>query len=780
MKEKKWYKPRKHKKMKAWKKVLLIILAVILLAALAVAGYVYYQARYGVWKPVEMTDEKLLEMAPTQTEKSAKINAMSQYPQSDTWAFYVYIIGADLEDMGINELSSMTQLMIEQEATEIMQTNAEMQKARLVEFANEVNAQGVELPQVLYQPTVRKESAAYDRGEYDADAEGFASTNITAMCDADYAGNVKVIVQTGGAKRWQNIMVNPNRTQRFLIDESGMKEIYNSVLVNSATPEALGDFLTYCNENYEADHKVVVLWNHGGGTSGYGWDSIYGGHLSLADINKALAISADADPENPPYEAIGFDACLMANTDVCHKLYGFAKYLYASEEVEPGAGWDYTAMINALSEKPGMNGAQLGAAIADSYIKNSVKETAEEMGYIFPATFSVTDLNEAESVYKAYESFAEATLKKIAEEPGALAALSRASRAAVAYAQNTYRVYNLIDLGMFMQECGEFLPEESKTVLDALDRAVLYTRNSSYLKESMGLSVYFPARIEGTGGLSTFTDYMDLVSDSEGITALYYYKIAGCLNDALREYTDESIGEIGNIDYKSLKNLGDLDVKCSGDGNLSAKVGENEMPLLQDVRFGIAKYDEESGDIVYYGEDVFSFLDEDRSVRTDFKGKWISLGGKPLPLEVISKTGEQAMYLTPVNYNGWDGWLITGYDAENDEVSILGVRIDLDVAGGADRALIPLKMGDIIMIKYEAGNLYSNIQTEETESVIYRPGLVKLEEQVLEDGTYYEYLLFEDLRSDTYYSKVAGFTMTEGTISDQAIDPDVITYDKGE
>ena len=138
------------------------------------------------------------------------------------------------------------------------------------------------------------------------------------------------------------------------------------------------------------------------------------------------------------------------------------------------------------------------------------------------------------------------------------------------------------------------------------------------------------------------------------------------------------------------------------------------------------------------------------------------------------------MYLTPVNYNGWDGWLITGYDAENDEVSILGVRIDLDVAGGADRALIPLKMGDIIMIKYEAGNLYSNIQTEETESVIYRPGLVKLEEQVLEDGTYYEYLLFEDLRSDTYYSKVAGFTMTEGTISDQAIDPDVITYDKGE
>ncbi|MDR2514126.1 MAG: hypothetical protein LBD02_02825 [Christensenellaceae bacterium] len=28
----------------------------------------------------------------------------------------------------------------------------------------------------------------------------------------------------------------------------------------------LADFLTFCNENYPADNRAVVFWNHGGGS----------------------------------------------------------------------------------------------------------------------------------------------------------------------------------------------------------------------------------------------------------------------------------------------------------------------------------------------------------------------------------------------------------------------------------------------------------------------------------------------------------------------------------
>ena len=110
--------------------------------------------------------------------------------------------------------------------------------------------------------------------------------------------------------------------------------------------------------------------------------------LSIRDLHDAFEKAVGSNPDDPYFEAIGFDACLMANTDVAHELYGYAKYLFASEEVEPGTGWSYDLWLQELIDPPEMNGPQLGKVLTDTDLETSAKAYAD-LGYVSAGTFGV-------------------------------------------------------------------------------------------------------------------------------------------------------------------------------------------------------------------------------------------------------------------------------------------------------------------------------------------------------------------------------------------------------
>ena len=732
--------------------------------------------------PFDTDPESLARIAPIDEEAAASIDAMPAYSEDDTWAVYVYLVGSNLESSGMNELSLLTEYLIDSEVSAIVAERGVHSDELLSTFVQDVTSQGVDLPQILYRPSTASyqthDDEAYEAEGAPQDAIGYASSDFRDMMDAEYSDKLRIVVQTGGARRWQNSRINPNRSQRFLMSSAGIEKVYDEPLVNMADPDTLTDFIRYCADNYPADHTMLLLWDHGGGFKGFGWDEIYGNdNLSLADLRTAIENAVGCDKDDPFFEVIGFDACLMASLEAAHELSGLGRYLLASEETEPATGWDYLTWVRALSQSPGMNGAQLGRIVADSYVELSLSSFAD-FGYVTPTTFSVIDLAKADKVYDAYCAFADAALKKLGGDRPFLAELSRAARSSIAYTGSSYKVYNTIDLGLFMEELASQLPE-AENVLKALHDAVLYIRSSSYIGESTGLSVYFPTRIEGIGGLSYFLDYLNDVSESDAVNALYYYKLAGCLNDELSEYAASVCGsDLKTIDYAVLADIPTLNADCLGDGNLAMNLSGKDLSLLQDARLGIARYDAKSGDIEYYGEDVRAFIDEDGSVRTDFNGSWLQFGGHPLPLEVMSDTGEYVMYSSNIQYNALPATLITGYSAETGEVSVLGVRLFTDAAGLLDRSLLPLRTNDLITICYQKGNLDSNVVTVEEKSFLYREGKTKLEEVPLSDGTYYEYILFEDLRCDTYYSPIASLTVKGGNITDQQLDTTLFGYDK--
>ena len=219
---------------------------------------------------------------------------------------------------------------------------------------------------------------------------GFATTDLMEMMQVKLPENVNVVIQTGGAKTWQNEYVDSSKTQRWLYNSEGFKLIDEQPLANMGEAQTLYDFLYFANTNYPADKVAVTFWNHGGGSvSGAAFDELHElDSLDLGEMYQAFDAVWPANTSNPALELVGFDTCLMATIDVAAVFQNFSKYLVASEEVEPGNGWLYSGWMGELAKNPtAMDGDDLGIAICNTYY-----EGCQAVGTEDQATLSLTDL----------------------------------------------------------------------------------------------------------------------------------------------------------------------------------------------------------------------------------------------------------------------------------------------------------------------------------------------------------------------------------------------------
>ena len=111
-------------------------------------------------------------------------------------------------------------------------------------------------------------------------------------------------------------------------------------------PGTLAEFLGFCRDNFPARHQAVILWDHGGGSAGglVMDEQFSNDRLSLGELRDAFDRVFDANAKTPPLDIVGFDCCLMATVDTAAAMQGFARYMVASEETEPGCGWNYAGL----------------------------------------------------------------------------------------------------------------------------------------------------------------------------------------------------------------------------------------------------------------------------------------------------------------------------------------------------------------------------------------------------------------------------------------------------
>ena len=742
--------------------------------------------------------DMLVSEYPTDEEGTKYVDSVPKVDKDDTWTICVYMIGSNLEDCDENDLSDYMYYVSDKLKTENKQAmRAKLLDENVTRFDEELGKNGLELPAYLSKINIPMETdagSATSGGNERAMTTGSASADIGQMTSEKWSDNIQIVIQPGGATRWGNEMINPNRTQRFLYKNGVIKEIEDLSYQPASDPDTLSDFLTYCKDNYPADHQMLILWDHGSGAFGYGHDSITNDSFDLAEIRSALSKVYTPNIDDPAFDIIGFDACLMSSIEVTHALYGFADYYAVSEETMPADGWDYQPWLKAMSEDPTLSPAKIASLIADANVNLYIRENAtlKITGNSWNTTFAAIDARAAEELYQAYGELTKAQLMDATKDISVMAKIGQSCDDVERMASDAYNVFNTVDLGNYVKLLKDDYPQECEKIEKLIEKTVIYHRENGIMDETNGISVYVPGTVNDFSGLYYFLNYVYDICDQDSTKALYYYKVAGCLNDEMAEYV-QSIGcqKPKTLDVSIFRDFSKADPEVDQSG-FTIQVKDDVKQQTQDVQLEVAYYDESFDCVINYGADNCANIDENGKIRCDFDGKWICLDGQPLAVELISTRENGADYRSRILYNDKDAWLMFSYDKETNSFTITGIRQvpeegmitdTLNYMVNTKTNIMP-SGGDTIVPIYDSDSkdfligsfrLDSDTSSEKGEKITFSNKTVIQREQ-LKNGYYLTNALIEDQRCDSYYSETVGFTVSGGQVTDAKTDASFVEY----
>lgn len=600
---------------------------------------------------------------------------------------------------------------------------------------------------------------------------GCASLDLEELGNVTLPENVTVVFEAGGASTWYNDF-DPEVLTRGVYNSNGMQILEELPSANMGEPEVLADFLSYCNENFTADHRAIIFWNHGGGSvAGASFDEIYDfDSIKIPELIQALS----ATDTGSKYDLIGFDACLMATIDIADACDEFADYLVASEELEPGCGWSYDAFIEKLTENTSINGAGLGKIICDSYYEGCCDILQEDA-----ATLSVIELSKIHELVKAYDSAgAEALIMAgISDDSSYFNEVARCAYSSENYGGNndSEGYTNMVDIGDFINNNikEDLLPASGKRVLSALDSAVIYKVNGPLRSDSCGLSCYYSY----DGSYEDFMDFSEL-NTSPAFGYYFDYMLSGepseemynyALQAAPKEYLEEdAISELSPVTAVNSGELEDFEIELGEDGFATLNLGKERADNLSGIYFQLAYFDDENNMAIFLGEDNDLDSDWENGIFKDnFRGVWGSIDGCLVYMELSDENADYQTYAVPVLLNSEEYVLSVSYNYASKEYKILGAKKEIDQNGKADKFLRQLQSGDVIEpIHYVMPDLENSddIQTLSVDKIIVNDD-TKFEETKLGDGIYFFMFEMKDMRNQTYNSQIAMFNVENNEIT---------------
>ena len=586
---------------------------------------------------------------------------------------------------------------------------------------------------------------------------GAATSDLEELTKNRPPEGVTFVIQAGGAKKWENKDIKRKKINRFVYDKDGLRAVETKPDADMAATDTFAKFLKYAQENYEADHRILIVWDHGGGTVGGAcYDERSGNMMSLNQMQEAMASVYQKDAKKPPFDIIGFDCCLMATYGVANNFDGYGRYLVASQELEPGNGWYYTGIVKGFNDGVGSDPLILAKVICDSYI-----EGCEQNGTEDEATLSITDLSKLPQLRDAYEKMGVEAIKAAGKSPKKFfSRYARKAKESANFGGNTRDTgyTNMIDMGDFAKRTEDLLPSTSKQVEEALDAAVLYRVSGALKTESRGLSCYYPYQIEQQPA------FEDVKAASGKYKALYRYLATGKAPKVDDITETQSMPKVAF----SIDSMEDLPIRIDKDGAVTCNLTKEQMENLAAVHCDLIWYDANQNLILMFGNDNNVDMDWDSGVCKDkFDGTWMMLDGHPLYTDITNETDNNITYAIPIKLNGKQMNLFVSYEYASGTYKILGARAGLNEKGAADRNLVKLKAGDKVTTQQYALSIDkhgNDLKLVDRDSFTLGSDFAVKNEK-LADGTYAYVFDFITPTGDYAMSDMATYRVKNGEIT---------------
>ncbi|WP_296607257.1 clostripain-related cysteine peptidase [Nocardioides sp.] len=359
--------------------------------------------------------------------------------------------------------------------------------------------------------------------------------------------------------------------------------------VDSADPAVLASFIADGIEAHRAGHYALVISDHGASWPGIGPDegSDYD-VLDLAEITDAISSGLEQAGVDK-LDLLGFDACLMANYEVASAVAPLADRLVASQELEPGHGWDYGA-LQLLAEDPDATADDLGAEILTGFAGQAAEQGTQDQ-----ITLALVDLTEMAAVDEAVSDFATA-LTESSTDVAPVVGQSEATTLAFGKSPDETQDKHLSDLGLLAAAIGESAPEvadPADAVVAALDEAVVETVDGIGTAGATGLSIYLPPV---PGLADPAYSAVPTSGDWAGFLDAYYSAGEAIPVAEQAAFTDPADGP---------------DVSFDGDGSITL-TGTFDPAGLENITEATISYAlvNDDGSITYLGEEIADFADD--------------------------------------------------------------------------------------------------------------------------------------------------------------------------
>ncbi len=610
---------------------------------------------------------------------------------------------------------------------------------------------------------------------------GMATLDMEEMLSSSSSDKVRFVVQTGGTSSWNNKMVSSKKLQRFVISKGEMTKVDELKSADMGKPDTLSGFVKWGMENYASKHMGLVLWNHGGGSiTGVCFDELYDDDsIDLTELDSAL--SDGLKKSKLKFDFVGFDACLMGTIETANILATYADYMYGSEELEPGSGWDYKAIGDFLAKKPGSDGLALGKTVADSFLAACAKEDDDDM-----VTMSVIDLSKIDEFLPVFNDFAKDIYDE-GEDTSKRADLVRAIVSVTQFGSNnkTEGYTNMIDLGEMIEACSSY-SKNADAAVKALKDAVAYSVNGRLHKGVSGLATYYPLSVQGSEELSFFGKvcvspyYLSFVDrqGSVGASGDMYWDYDDDTwfddegewywGDDWDYYDDDYWDYIDDYEITGESPYITFDVEPTfEEGSYFFALDEEGWYNTADVIGMVYAFSEDGNDIIEYGETNDVDADWASGVFFDnFDGWWISLpDGQNLATYIVEQTEDSIVYTSPVLLNGVETNLRLVLDEDGVKIEGAWDGID-DACGAASRKVKKLKKGDKIVPMYYAMTGDDLEDTEYYGDEYVFDGDPEITFDQMYPGDYMYAFLIDDIYGDYYLTDFQVFTIEEdGTIT---------------
>ena len=556
--------------------------------------------------------------------------------------------------------------------------------------------------------------------------QGHAGKNIDELLSASAAGNFNIVIEAGGANKWRSHDIAGHAVSRYEIRKGKLKLIETFKNKNMGKSDTLSNFLSWGQERYNTKNNMLVFWDHGAGSvNGLCFDENYSyDSLTLKEIKKAFK---KAKLKNK-FELIGFDSCLMASIETAHTIKDYAKYMIASEEIEPSGGWDYKALAESYSS--GDKAVKTGKVVCDSFIKKCKKKGRE-----LTASLSLFDLSKTDALREQWKKGTDFINQHLVKKNYISKMLEATSNCIKFGGDNKYEgCANMIDLGDFLKQAGftqKKIPEMYKSISDF----VVYKANGTELN-NQGVSFYYP-----------------VVYSEKEIKKYVSLDVNESYNEFLKHH-------YLNIPEKTIefKDKG----RVSKDGAFEITLSKNSKKYLSSIDY-LLMTKEKNGTlrVLCTDNDLFKYWDELR-FKSSFRGVTLALDGHRLFSNALSDNGEVVSLNAPLIVNGkrtslrfefiWDKTMFN-----NGYYTISGTWNGIDENGIPDNDITPLKKGDKVQIV--TGTDSGKVILGDKFKIGKDGG--KITELPL-DGKIYKYVfVVKDLFGNTFFSDMATLEMTK-------------------